>query len=476
VNSLSPLEAQLDRWIDDHTDEIVKTTQELLRIPSVEGPAAPGAPFGIETVRALEFALEAASRYGLTTKNLDGYAGHAELRTEATAENAPIVGVLAHVDVVPEGDGWTHPPYGAEIENGFIFARGAIDDKGPAMAGLFALAAVAQSGAPLTHRIRLILGCDEESGFGCVKHYFAHEEMPVTGFTPDGCFPLIYAEKGIANFTVTSDADEAGHNSRLVRLTGGLRSNMVPDKATATLQGPAADLDAIAEILKCQPSITCKRESPKELIAEAAGVSAHGSTPELGTNAVSLLCAALLKTDLQSQDGAQALSRVAEWAKDTSGKALGIQGEDSVAGPLTANLGIARFEEGHWNLTFNVRYPVTWEVETVEERLTETLSGSGFRLAITISQGPLYVPQDDPLVKTLLEVYRAQTGDQSEPKTTGGGTYARAMTKGVAFGPDFPGSKGGGAHQADESWAIEDLIRATRIYARAILRLASQAV
>ena len=103
---------------------------------------------------------------------------------------------LAHVDVVPAGDGWTHPPFGAEIDDGKIYARGAIDDKGPAMAALWAILAVKECGVPLTHRLRLILGADEESGFECVKHYFAHEEMPVTGFTPDAMFPLVYAEKG----------------------------------------------------------------------------------------------------------------------------------------------------------------------------------------------------------------------------------------------------------------------------------------
>ena len=94
-----------------------------------------GRSFGIETRQALDNALGVAAQHGLTTKNLDGYAAHAEWAAPGVAADAPIVGVLAHVDVVPPGDGWTHPPFGAEIDDGKIYARGAIDDKGPAMAG-----------------------------------------------------------------------------------------------------------------------------------------------------------------------------------------------------------------------------------------------------------------------------------------------------------------------------------------------------
>ena len=179
-----------------HRDELIEKTQRLLQVPSVKGDPAPGAPFGAETRRALDLALGFAAEYGLTVRNLDGYAGHAEWVGEGVAPGAEIVGVLAHVDVVPEGDGWKHPPFGAQIADGKIFARGAIDDKGPAMAALFGMLAVKECGVPLAKRLRLILGADEESGFGCVKHYFAHEEMPATGFTPDGMFPLVYAEEG----------------------------------------------------------------------------------------------------------------------------------------------------------------------------------------------------------------------------------------------------------------------------------------
>ncbi len=452
----------------------METTQAILRIPSVGGAAAPGAPFGVETRRALDYALDLAQAQGLTTKNLDGYAAHAEYLAPGVAADAPIVGALAHVDVVPPGDGWAHPPYGAEIDGGKIYARGAIDDKGPAMAALWAILAVKACQAPLTRRIRLILGANEESGFGCVKHYFAREEMPVTGFTPDAMFPLVYAEKGIANAVLICSDPPEGQRLPIVSLSGGQRPNMVPDSAQAVLRS-STPWAAVASRLNAVVGISTEEMPDGSLRVMAKGVSAHGSTPDAGVNAVAVLCDALLLLDHQ-EDQVRLIQQIHSWAEDTTGKALGIAGRDDVAGPLTCNLGIAEMEPNKIALTFNIRYPVTWNLDTLRACLEGGIGASGWALESLTDQPPLYVPQDDPLVATLLDVYRAETGDETAPLTMGGGTYARAMTKGVAFGASFPDQEAtdGGPHEKDECWPVEHLIRATTIYAKALARLASE--
>lgn len=468
---------QISEWIDAHRSEIVETTQALLRIPSVEGEAAPGAPFGVETRQALDNALETAAGQGLTTKNVDGYAAHAEWTAPGVAADAPIVGVLAHVDVVPPGTGWSHPPFGAEIADGKIYARGAMDDKGPAMAGLWAIAALKACGVPLSHRVRLILGADEESGFGCVKYYFAHEEMPVTGFTPDAMFPLVYAEKGIANAVLTRSAPPEGSRLHLEFLSGGERPNMVPDTATAVLTDKSQPWAAVIARLNAVVGITTEEKevsAGKRLHVTAKGVSAHGSTPDNGVNAVALLCDALLLLD-HEEDQIEVVQQIGKWAADTKGETLGIAGQDDIAGPLTCNLGMAEIGEGRAALTFNIRYPVTWNSDTLRACLLAGIDGTGWTLEELTDQPSLYVPQDDPLVATLLQVYRGETGDMAAPKTMGGGTYARAMTKGVAFGAGFPDQdmSDGGAHEKDECWPVDHLIRATKIYAKALARLAA---
>ena len=467
-------DTQLSDWIDAHRTEIVETTQALLRIPSVEGKTAPGAPFGIETRQALDNALQTAAALGLATKNVDGYAAHAEWRAPDVAADAPIVGVLAHVDVVPPGTGWSHPPFGAEIADGKIYARGASDDKGPAMAGLWAIAALQACAVPLSHRVRLILGADEESGFGCVKYYFAHEEMPVTGFTPDAMFPLVYAEKGIANAVLSRSAWPEGERIHILSLTGGERPNMVPDTAEAFLEGSLPRAAAAARLNAIVGITTEEVGDDNRLHVVAKGVSAHGSTPDNGVNAVGVLCDALLMLDHQ-EDQVLVIEQIAKWAADTKGEKLGIAGQDEIAGLLTCNLGVAEIGKDRAALTFNIRYPVTWNSETLRECLTAGIDGTGWTLEELTDQPSLYVPQDDPLVATLLEVYRNETGDQAAPKTMGGGTYARAMTKGVAFGANFPDQdmSDGGAHEKDECWPVDHLLRATKIYAKALARLAA---
>jgi len=474
VDNFSQRDQQVSEWIEAHRQEIVETTQALLRIPSVEGAPAPGAPFGAETRQALDYALSVTARYGLTTKNLDGYAAHAEWTAPGVAPDAPIVGALAHVDVVPAGEGWSHPPFGAEIAGGKIYARGATDDKGPAMAALWALLAVKECGVPLTRRIRLILGANEESGFGCVKHYFAHEEMPVTGFTPDAMFPLVYAEKGIANAVLTRSAPPEGGPIHLASLAGGQRPNMVPDTAEAVLQNPSPRAAVVAR-LNAVVGVTTEDMESDDLRVTAKGVSAHGSTPENGVNAVAVLCDALLLLD-HEEDQIAVIQQMRAWAEDTAGGTLGIAGRDDVAGPLTSNLGVAALEDGRVSLTFNIRYPVMWNSETLRACLEAGIAGSGWSLDSLTDQAPLYVPLDDPLVATLLQVYRDETGDETAPLTMGGGTYARSMRKGIAFGPSFRDADpaDGGAHEKDECWLVEHLIRAAKIYARALARLASE--
>ncbi len=474
MDNFSQRDQQVSEWIEAHRQEIVETTQALLRIPSVEGAPAPGAPFGAETRQALDYALSVTARYGLTSKNVDGYAAHAEWTAPGVAPDAPIVGALAHVDVVPAGEGWSHPPFGAEIAGGKIYARGATDDKGPAMAALWALLAVKECGVPLTRRIRLILGANEESGFGCVKHYFAHEEMPVTGFTPDAMFPLVYAEKGIANAVLTRSAPPEGGPIHLASLAGGQRPNMVPDTAEAVLRNPSPRAAVVAR-LNAVVGVTTEDMESDDLRVTAKGVSAHGSTPENGVNAVAVLCDALLLLD-HEEDQIAVIQQMRAWAEDTAGGTLGIAGRDDVAGPLTSNLGVAALEDGRVSLTFNIRYPVMWNSETLRACLEAGIAGSGWSLDSLTDQAPLYVPLDDPLVATLLQVYRDETGDETAPLTMGGGTYARSMRKGIAFGPSFRDADpaDGGAHEKDECWPVEHLIRAAKIYARALARLASE--
>jgi succinyl-diaminopimelate desuccinylase len=457
-------------WIDSHTDEMVTALQGVLRIPSLEAPPeGVGIPFGKAVRESLDYTLDLSARLGFRTKDVDGYAGHAEF-----GEGAEMVAALGHLDVVPEGDGWRHEPYGAEIEDGFIYARGSSDDKGPTYAVLFAAKALMDSGAPLKRRVRLVFGCNEESGFGCVHHYWevAKEERPLYAFTPDAGFPLIYAEKGIANLILEKPLPTGEAPLRIANAHGGRRPNMVPDYAEARLVGTEeAQLNAVRTLQRFWDKNVVFEANELGITVKAYGKSAHGSRPTLGDNAVARLARALQTLGLAESE--TWLDFVAETV-DTTGAALGIAHSDDVAGALTSNLGILEYtEKGNVRLTYNIRYPVTWSFAELCEANRATLEQNGFVLAEHHDQPPLYVPLDKEPVKTLLKVYREATGDEeTQPTTMGGGTYARATPNAVAYGAGFPDGEDGPAHEPDERIAITTLVNAAKVFAQALYELA----
>jgi succinyl-diaminopimelate desuccinylase len=402
---------------------------------------------------------------------VDGYAGHAEF-----GEGAEMVMAMGHLDVVPEGDAWDYDPYGATLENGYLYARGASDDKGPTYAALFGAKALMEAGLPLRRRVRVLFGCNEESGFGCVNYYWnvANEERPVYAFTPDSGFPLIYAEKGIANLILEKMLPKEDAPLKIASAGGGRRPNMVPDLAEALLTGtPEAKLAAVATLQKFWDRNVRFEVTGAGLLVTAVGKSAHGSQPTGGDNAVARLARALATLGLPETE--VWLHFVAKTV-DPTGAALGIAHTDEVAGPLTCNLGILEYTEtGAVRLTYNVRYPVTWTIEALLAACQPTLEKNGWALAQYHNQPPLYVPLDKEPVATLLRVYREASGDtQTEPETMGGGTYARATPNAVAYGAHFPFDTHayGPAHEPNECIHISTLLNATKVYAQALYELA----
>ncbi|MGG0261887.1 dipeptidase PepV [Bacillus mycoides] len=462
-------------WTEEVTkrkDDLIRDTQKFLQIKSVweEESAKEGAPFGEGVEKALSFMLHKGEAEGFCSKNLEGYAGHLEM-----GQGEELVGILCHVDVVPEGDGWTTPAYSADIRDGKIFARGAIDDKGPTMAAYYAMKIVKELGLPLSKRVRMILGTDEESNWKCVDHYFKNEEMPTIGFAPDADFPIINAEKGISDIQVVqSGGEEKEGTFKLISFESGRRLNMVPDFAEAVITGEDVNTLTVAyeEYLQTAKKIGKAIVEGKTVTLQIKGISAHGSTPEKGENAGLLLVNFLTKVSLDGK-GASFASFVTEtFAGDIIGEKAGISYKDDISGLLTVNVGrLSYSQENGGNLGLNVRYPVTTNFEETIAKLKEYVGTHGFEVAAYSNSRPHHVDKEHTLIRTLQRVYEEQTGEKAELLAIGGGTYARSLKAGVAFGPLFPG-KEELAHQKDEYIEIEDLLKATAIYAQAIHELA----
>ncbi|MDM5299135.1 dipeptidase PepV [Bacillus pumilus] len=454
-------------------DELIKDAQSFLQIESVldEKGGREGKPFGEKVDEALQYMLNKGETEGFTVKNVDGYAGHIEY-----GQGEDIVGVLCHVDVVPAGEGWTTPPFSADIRDNRIFARGAIDDKGPTMAAFYALKILKDAGLQLSKKIRIIIGTDEESDWRCVEHYFKHEAMPTIGFAPDADFPIIHAEKGIidAVLSFTYQKEMSDKRYTLKQFTSGQRLNMVPDEAIATVT-TAKEHDRDSLHMAFEAYLAEHQLSGEGKITDDGwqftlkGVSVHAMEPSLGINAGIHMAKFLCQHELDEQGLAFTSHITALFDQDTRGQKLGIACQDDISGELTLNVGTIRYiQHEEATLGLNVRYPVTAEGKDVRKGI-ESIKGA--RIEKFDDSQPHHVSKDHPLIKTLQRVYEEQTGDAASLIAIGGGTYARSLEAGVAFGPLFPG-RPDCAHQKDEYIEIDDLLRATALYAQAMYELA----
>ncbi|MBB6445756.1 dipeptidase PepV [Bacillus benzoevorans] len=471
-------------WFEEvskRKEELINETKRLLQIKSVldEENISADAPLGLGVKEALNYMLALGEKDGFITKNVDHLAGHIEF-----GQGDELVGILCHVDVVPEGDGWSSDPFAAEIREGKIFARGAIDDKGPTMGAYFAMKIVKELGLPLQKRVRMIIGTDEESGWRCVTHYFKHEEMPSIGFAPDADFPIIYAEKGIADFDLVTHTPEGASEEmpsaeklEVLCFQSGRRYNMVPDYANAVLHVAEAQSELVQKFEEFIAKNGLQGDyhvDNGDLILELKGISAHGMEPENGKNA-GLYLAQFINENKPDAKAQNFFTFAANYFyHDSRGKGLGIAYSDDISGELTINVGKLSYEPvagGRFGI--NLRYPVTHNIEETKERLEAFIEEKNLNYTISnfSDSKPHHVDEDHILIQTLKKVYEEQTGEKAELLAIGGGTYARSLESGVAFGPLFP-DREDIAHQKDEYIYIEDLLKATAIYAQAIYELA----
>ena len=452
----------------NHKEDLLKDLFELLSVRSILGTdITEETPFGSGPREALDLILSFGERDGYKTKLVENKAGHIEV-----GQGEELFGILGHVDVVPvvEAD-WTSHPFKPEIRDGKIFARGSLDDKGPTMAAYYAVKLLDKLGVKWNKRVRVIVGSDEETGFRCVEAYFKHEEQPASGFTPDAMFPLVYAEKARATFDhkLKFVSEDGEYNYKLVKFNGGQVLNMVIASAKAELEGEVADIKEKFEQFLEQEKLEGEVEGENTIKLTLKGKAAHGSTPQYGINAATKL-AEFLSTLGLDNNGKNFVEYIVEkLANDPFGKKLGIDYSDNEMGEATYNYGILDYDLGKkvGVVSTDCRHPKKFD-------LVDRLKGvkeDNINIEVTSTKEAHYVPKDDELVTTLMDVYRKHTGDtKNDAFVLGGGTYARCLKKGVAFGLLFPG-KEDTMHQANEYLEVEDLLLATAIYAEGIYKL-----
>lgn len=449
----------LDRKIMEMKDEMIASIQQNMRIESVKGEAKPDAPYGEGPKAALDDLLALGEKMGFKTGHADNRMGWIEY-----GEGEEMVGILGHVDVVPAGDGWEHPAFGAEIHDGVLWGRGCLDDKGPTIGAVYAMKAIRDLHLPIDRRIRVLFGADEECGCSCADYYVENGyEMPTIGFTPDAEFPAIFCEKGITNLTAGSKIYDKGEID-VEYFGGGIASNVVT---------PTCKLIVKGAIKVAETEGVTVREEDGRTIVEATGVSAHGSTPHLGENAAIKLLNAVKENEFGG-DFQQFMDFILEKiGTETNGESLGVHYLDEETGETTVNLGVVECDGEKISFTLDVRYPKNADAEVVDDRLLNEINSYTFDVLKKSNMKLLYVPKDSELVTKLVKVYEEETGDKREPISIGGGTYAKEFPNMVAFGPVFPGEPDI-IHQPNERVEIEKLVRSIQITAAAMYELAQK--
>ena len=461
---------KIDAYLEENWDAMVDDIAKLVRIPSFEdsAQASEGAPFGPGPKEALEAALQLASDMGFRTHDAEGYIGFADFPGKSDTQ----IGIIGHMDVVPAGPGWTYEPYAVTRKDGYLLGRGTLDDKGPSVVALHAMKfwkdlQDAGEAPQFPYTVCFLFGANEESGMADVAYYHEHYEDPAFLFTPDAEFPVCYGEKGGYDGVLSSKPIEECARV-IVEFEGGAATNAVPGVAHAVVKADAAQLSGTDRIVVSEVG-------PGTARLEAAGKSAHASTPEEGVNAIGLIVNYLLDNGLCGADERAFLELDRKLLDHTDGSGIGIESADEYFGPLTVIGGTIKLEDDRFVQTLDSRFPTSITADRITERLRELAGEIGGAFENTLLMEPFLVKPDSPVIQALLDAYNEATGEDAKPFTMGGGTYAREFKSGASFGPEKPWVKDpewvGMMHGPDEGISEDLLKQAFKIYALTIDKL-----
>ena len=446
------------------------------------GEPTADAPYGIECKRALEWFVDKAHSFGLEAKNIDNYCAYAEV-----GSGKECIGILAHLDVVPAGNGWATPPFKMVEEGGKVYGRGVGDDKGSVVVCLHALKELKDSGVKLKRRVRLIVGADEERGSSCIRHYVeVGGEIPVMSFVPDSEFPIINSEKGISHMRLVFEDKALASN--ISAISGAECRNALPDRSVIDLVKGGALISALekacggsvtADVFKMSPAADViismgagfsdfEIENGRGGTAIAArGTAEHASTPEKGDSALWKTLGLLAAYN--GVIGSKHLKNVYDYlCTPLAAAKLGIYVDDPKSGDLTMCMSQAAMNGDKLELIIDFRLPLGVTPDFVKKNIESKL---GCAVEVLDYHENLYIDEDAPLIRALLDVYRRITGDNTPPLQTGGGTYARELPNAVAFGCT-PVDLDINMHRADENFPIAQLFKNYEIYLAAAKELA----
>ena len=456
----------LDFSFEPYKQEMINTLKDFIKIESVKSAPQPNMPYGKGLFDALMYVQSTSERLDLECVNLFGHMAYVDY-----GYGQEMLGILTHIDVVPRGDGWTMPAFEGIEKDGRIYGRGAIDNKGPAIASLYALKALSDNCIQLGKKVRLIFGTDEETSWKDMDFYKQHESMPDIAFSPDGEYPVINTEKGLAHVKLTIRDDGERTGVYIKSISAGTRPNVVPNKAECVLHAPISIIRRSIKAYKCPIGATLECEETQDgfVHISVAGKSAHGSHPERGINAAVALMQYLGTLPLSAGPIEQAIYTLAQKIGiNQHGENIELDIRDEISGRLTNNLGILTVKDGTLSVSIDFRYPISFSIDDIDKKVQKHFAD--FDITYVHKLDPHHVPENSELIVKLKEAYTEITGEEAYCKSIGGATYARAFKNAVTFGPVFPGSPSV-EHGPDEYIEIDTLMKNAEIIANAIIKL-----
>ena len=442
---------------------LMRSIAEQISFPSIEGPAEPGAPFGRPVAQALDHILNLGREMGFHTQNHDGYVGLIEWG------EGELFGILSHVDVVPPGDAeaWTSAPFTLTERDGFLQGRGIADDKGPLLSCLYGMYALKELGFVPGKRIRLIIGTNEETGWGCIKYYKEHLDAPAYSFSPDGMYTVVNREKGILSADFSKTICE-----KTTVIQAGEAGNLVPANASAWLPIALEEAEQAIAAYPAPEGISLTAESSEAGVRlRCKGRNAPSHSPAKGASAIVGLLQVISRCE--RLDGAlrTACRELLELlGPQPDGAAMGICCADDVSGPLTINAGLLSLHDGNLRVKMDIRAPVTCSLDEIAAKAATQFAAKGYAEEGRRLKYPLYVPADTPFIQTLCRVYEKVAGEPAVLSAIGGGTYARAFPNCVCFGAVYP-TEELTVHSPNERTTKKNIMQNTLMYGMALYEL-----
>lgn len=427
------LSAAFAEYFDKHMDDILADLAEIISIESIADEQSEIQPFGAGSARALAWGEKKLAELGMETKNFDNYA----VRGDFEAGEEPALGILAHLDTVPVSSGWSYPPFELTVRDGVLYGRGTIDDKGPAVAVLWAVKAIRDMGLPMRN-FRVIFGGNEENGCKDMEYYESCEAFPPMVFTPDGSFPVLNCEKGLVHITFSAPFED----DDILVINGGMALNAIPDRCEFTRR------DFFNVLYK--------------------GQSAHGSRPENGENAITKFLS-------DYKGGSPLLNGLKKLFPhgECDGASCGLGFEDSVSGKMTCALTVLKTEDSRLQGGIDIRFPIDRTYAEISGIIAKAVTDIGFTVDECEGMEPHYVDENSDFVQALLRVYERVKGEKGYCIAEGGITYVHNTEGAVAFGAEFP-DENNNMHGDDEHITMETFRYNLNMYANAIAELCSK--